>query len=385
MKLLIDASNVVAGGGLTYLVELLRNAKPSRSGFGEVELWASDNTLNRVEQRLWLQKKRHSLLNGGYLDRWRWKRNVLPGAAAAADLLFIPSTGYHRCETPVVTMCRNLLPLEMEEIKKYLKGGAWMSGLRMLLLRRNHLHAFRKADGVIYLNDYSREKVRSLLAGEGRRQANTAVIPHGVNRAFLHRREDYEAGAPFELLYVSRVNFYKYQWIIAEAVARLHEEGLPLRFRLVGEPYNKSAEKLRATIQRYPVLEEIMRWEEGAEYRELPEIYRRADAYVYGSTCETFGMTLLEAMASSLPIACSEASSMKEMLRDGGIYYDPISVSSCMEAIRRLWEDRQLRRSLGERAHELASGYGWKSCARQTFDYFATVNRRYHETDRTGP
>ncbi|MDZ7771619.1 MAG: glycosyltransferase family 1 protein [Balneolaceae bacterium] len=376
MKLIVDASNVFEGGGLTYLVELLRHGEPGEAGITEVELWAPEATLDRLPDRPWLDKRTHRRLNGGYLARLLWMRRVFPRRAAEADVVFVPSSGWYNCEKPVVTMCQNLLPLEMEEIEKFFRGGAWKSGLRLLLLRRRHLHAFRQADGVIYLNDYCRDKVGSLIAGEGRCLANTAVIPHGVHGQFRHRRESYEFNRPFELLYVSRVNFYKYQWVIAEAAARLHAEGLPLRLRLVGEPYNQSAEKLRETIRRFPVLEEMLTWDHRVPYGELPEVYRSADAYLYGSTCETFGMTLLEAMASGLPIACSDASSMRGMLQDGGIYYDARSVEACMEAIRRLYGDAHLRRRLGERAGELAASYRWEETAQKTFEYLAGFGRR---------
>lgn len=374
MKLVIDASNVVAGGGLVYLVELLRHADPAGHGFGEVDLWGSDRILDKVEARPWLNRRSHRLLNGGYLARFRWSRGPFRRSLSPGDLVFVPSTGYHAVENRVVTMCRNLIPLEMEEINRFFFGKSW---LRFMALRFLQLRAYRKSDGVIYLNEYGRRTVRRLL---GKRKNGTpgnraAVIPHGVNREFLHRRDSYEVREDFRLLYVSRINLYKHQWIVAEAAARLREEGLPVRLRLVGDSANQAHRMLEETVRRHPVLEEILEWEGGAAYGELPRIYRSADAYIYGSTCETFGMTLLEAMASSLPIACSERSSMSEMLGDGGIYYDPLSVSSCMEAISRLFESAERRRELGRRARERAEAYDWVRCARETFQFLQTVNR----------
>lgn len=366
MKLVIDASNIFEGGSLTHLVEVLRHAEPAEHGFGLVDLWACRATLERVEERKWLRKRSHSLLESGYLSRYRWKLGAFRRALGDDDLVYVPSTGYHSVSNPVVTMCRNLMPMEREEIRRFLRNGAWKAWLRSVVLRRSHLRAYRKADGVIFLNDFSRRTVEDLQPGK---ITSSAVIPHGVNPVFMRAREDYVASDPFTLLYVSTINFYKHQWVIAEAAARLHEEGLPLRLRLVGNSYNRAHRRLEEAVERHPVLEEIMEWEGSAKYGELPGIYRSADAFVFGSTCETFGMPLLEAMASSLPIACSDRSSMGGMLKDGGIYYNPLSVSSCMDAIRRLYGDRSLRRKLGRRAHELVSGYDWGRCAEETFRY----------------
>lgn len=363
MKLLIDASNAIAGGGVTHLVELLRHARPRQHGFGEVEVWGPRSLLGRLEGRPWLTPRPHRLLEGGYLARWRWKRGTFRRAMASADLVYVPATGWHPDAPGLVTMCRNLLPLEWEEINRYPFGKAW---LRAAALRFLHRRAYRRADGLICLNDYSLRRVEEQT---GRDTSGDAVIPHGLNPRFLQEREDYRADSPFRLLCVASIDAYKHQWVMAEAVARLHADDRPMRLRLIGPAYNGCEKKLEEVRRRHPVLEEIMEWEGEAGYEELPEAYRRADAFLYGSTCETFGMTLLEAMGSGLPIACSERSSMEEMLGKAGIYYDPLSVDSCMDAILRLYTNSGLRETLGREARDRARDYDWVRCARDTFEY----------------
>jgi glycosyltransferase involved in cell wall biosynthesis len=56
---------------------------------------------------------------------------------------------------------------------------------------------------------------------------------------------------------------------------------------------------------------------------ELKDIYRRAEAFVLPSLAEGFGIPLLEAMASGVPIASSSATSLPEVAGDAALYFDP--------------------------------------------------------------
>jgi len=72
----------------------------------------------------------------------------------------------------------------------------------------------------------------------------------------------------------------------------------------------------------------------------------QADLFVFASSCETFGISLLEAMAVGLPIACSNKSSLPETLQDGGEYFDPEDDQSIASAVKRLILDPVSRKKL---------------------------------------
>ncbi len=58
-------------------------------------------------------------------------------------------------------------------------------------------------------------------------------------------------------------------------------------------------------------------------YKNLINIYPKFDLQVYPSKCEAFGLILLETIASSLPIICSNYPVYKEILQRNTIYFDP--------------------------------------------------------------
>ena len=74
MILGIDASNIRGGGGVTHLVELLKVATPQNYGFSKVYVWGGKNTLDKIEDRSWLQKVNEPSLNKSLPYRVYWQK-----------------------------------------------------------------------------------------------------------------------------------------------------------------------------------------------------------------------------------------------------------------------------------------------------------------------
>ena len=74
-------------------------------------------------------------------------------------------------------------------------------------------------------------------------------------------------------------------------------------------------------------------------HSETLDWYNQADLFTFPSSCETFGISLLEAMASGLPIACSDRGPMPEVLKDAGVYFNPENPSSIAASLKLLLQD----------------------------------------------
>ena len=77
------------------------------------------------------------------------------------------------------------------------------------------------------------------------------------------------------------------------------------------------------------------------------EYYKKASLFVYPSFYEGFGIPPLEAMrALDAPVACSNTSSIAEIVSNAGVYFDPYSVESISKTIESILEDDNLRKLL---------------------------------------
>ncbi|MDD3146843.1 MAG: glycosyltransferase family 1 protein, partial [Candidatus Riflebacteria bacterium] len=77
MHLGIDASNIISGGGLTHLAELLKVADPFKHGFTKVTLWSNLRTLEQIVDRPWLNKIAEPLLEKAFPLRFFWQKHRL--------------------------------------------------------------------------------------------------------------------------------------------------------------------------------------------------------------------------------------------------------------------------------------------------------------------
>jgi glycosyltransferase involved in cell wall biosynthesis len=99
---------------------------------------------------------------------------------------------------------------------------------------------------------------------------------------------------------------------------------------------------------------------------ELPIWYNCAEAFVYPSVFEGFGLPVLEAMACGTPVIVSDASSLPEVAGKAGLCIPPQDVAAWTAALRRVWEDDEWRRAARERGLVEARRYSWAATAQQT-------------------
>jgi glycosyltransferase involved in cell wall biosynthesis len=99
---------------------------------------------------------------------------------------------------------------------------------------------------------------------------------------------------------------------------------------------------------------------------DLLRLYARAQAFVYPSTFEGFGMPVLEAMAAGIPVACSNIDPLREVAGEAALLFDPLSEDAIAAALDRIVSDEDLREKLTAAGPERARGFSWERAAERT-------------------
>ncbi len=378
MILGIDAANILVGGGVHHLVELLKVADPDRHKFSRIIVFGSKVTLAQIDHRPWLIKVSPSALNGNLMQRVVWQRFMFSFSAQKyqCNLLFVPGGSYAGRFRPVVSMNQNLLPFERKEICRY---GWSLVALRLLLLRFVQSQTFASVDGMIFLTNYAKSVVSRHISISN---SKSIVIAHGISPKFSYQPKlqlpiaNYSSDRPYRILYISTIDMFKHQWYVVEAVAKLRSLGYQIVLDLVGTSYPPALVRLQKALVAHDPRDKFTNYIGHLSYSEIEKKYAEADLFVFASSCETFGQIITEAMCAGLPIACSERSAMSELLQDCGVYFDPENADSIAGAIRRLLDDSELRSSLANKAKRLSSHFSWERCANETFAFFQTIMSR---------
>lgn len=378
MNITIDASNIRKGGGVTHLQEVLHAVDFKKHRIKKVNLWAPAATLDRIGQIPNMITHQHPFIEKGgwhgYVFRkWILDRNI----DSTTDLLWAPGGTCISKFRPYVTMVRNFLPFDKPERDRFKYSKNWF---RYLYLCHTQARSFSRADGLIHISRKTDEVINQQMDLSRVKQT---TIYHGLHSDFLTEPrsqrsfEDFTQAQPVRILYVSPISLYKHQDVLLEALALLRSKGFPIRLDLVG-PVSPSAKKnFEHTLARCDPQRKWVHVHGEVPYSKVREYYRNADLYACLSSCETFGMILLEAMGAGLPILCSNRSALPEI--NGGTCpaVDPEDVQAVEEGLERMIRDPQLRETSAQAAYVRAKSFSWHKCADETFSFLTRIAREY--------
>jgi glycosyltransferase involved in cell wall biosynthesis len=131
------------------------------------------------------------------------------------------------------------------------------------------------------------------------------------------------------------------------------------------ERFKKKVEEMRA--EKYVNLVGFVPDEE------LVALYQEAEAFVLPTLLEGFGLIGLEAMATGLPVVCSDIPVLREIYQDAAIYFDPLDVDDMAEKIKRIIGSGEQRNKLKKQGLELVERYSWQKMAKQTLKVYKEV------------
>lgn len=185
-------------------------------------------------------------------------------------------------------------------------------------------------------------------------------------------RERYQLNAPF-VLYTGNIKPHKNLERLIEAFNLLRQapDLKNVQLLIIGDEISKYA-ALRRTVHRYK-LHKHVRFFGFVSDQTLAALYRLADAFVFPSLYEGFGLPPLEAMASGTPVITSNVSSLPEVVGDAALMIDPYDPTAIADAMGRVLTDATLRSDLRARGLERARSFSWERSIRRVREIYDEV------------
>ena len=118
--------------------------------------------------------------------------------------------------------------------------------------------------------------------------------------------------------------------------------------------------------------EHSIQWASGDDSA-LKSYYQNASVFVYPSLYEGFGIPLLEAMALGCPVACSNSSSMPEVVGNAAELFDPYESESIAKALETILFSTENSQSLIQRGRERVKSFSWNICSEKTKQVYLSL------------
>jgi glycosyltransferase involved in cell wall biosynthesis len=302
-----------------------------------------------------------------------WSLVGLPRTAARArvDLIHAPAyTAPFWCRVPVVLTIHDV---------SYEIHPEWYPYRRDWLRRTFYRRSATSAARILTVSAFSASEI---TAAYGIPAARIAVAPLGVDHhTFMAADADMPLDLPAAisqpyLLHVGDVHERRNLPIVVDALleARRHFGGAgALSLVVAGVDRGITAGLCEMAAEEGSV-DAVVALGSVSETR-IHALYRGALALVYPSFYEGFGLPLVEAMATGLPVIASHAASIPEVLGGAGLLLDPNDRAAWRDAIIRVVNDEALRADLRARGLARAATFTWQRTARLTLDAYREAVR----------
>ena len=290
--------------------------------------------------------------------RYWYEQLRLPALASAEKIDLLHSLGY---VAPLRLSCSSVLTVHDVHHLAHGRPGDWP---RRLALAQMVRQSARRAAAVIAVSRFTRDAIARAydVSADG-----IDVVPEAPNPRLCDDASALSAPAadlgPYVLAF-GGVTPNKNLARLLEAYALARERlGLTQRLVLVGHvPASLKGEaKIGVLTTGYLAEPELGRW------------LVHADALVFPSLYEGFGLPVLEAMAVGVPVVCSGVTAIPEVAGDAAVYFDPRDPGDMAEKIALVGRDEALRGRLAAAGRARAAEFSWDRSARQTLAIYRRV------------
>lgn len=304
-----------------------------------------------------------------------WERLRLPSQmrADSLDVLFSPGfTAPTWGPGRRVTVIHDLQHIRQPQNFGFVERQAWNWSVKS---------AVDNATLIVTVSDSSKRDIEEAYGVDPNK---VRVIQHGVEDAFFELRENERygpeipaaAGLPADVRYllaVSTVHPHKNWETLIDAFAALVREGSELHLAVSGLPGKAWAGvKDKADKARLSERVHLLGWQ---PRERLIGLFKFAEALVFPSTFEGFGMPVLEAMAAELPVVCSNIPPLREIADGSAHFFDPASSDDLAAVLRGALQDRERRRKLVATGLERARHFSWRRSAERTLATFLEASQ----------
>jgi glycosyltransferase involved in cell wall biosynthesis len=259
--------------------------------------------------------------------------------------------------------CKTVLTV-YDMIHEKFSNGMNASELKVADIKKRSIE---RADKIICISENTKKDLLEIIDLD---PEQVSVVHLGCSLTKVDNSLDLPVvNAPY-LLYVGARGYYKNFKTLLQAFAS--SPNISNEFKLVCFGGDEFSRMEKSEINRLKIKENRILHFKGDD-RLLANLYTNANAFIYPSLYEGFGIPPLEAMRLSCPVICSNAASIPEVVGEAGYYFDPHSSEDIVSAIESVAFSEEARKRLIGQGLQRVTEFSWQKCAQETYDIYKNL------------
>ena len=378
MRLVVSAVTARMGGALVHLRNVI---SAWRDHVEDHEIWILVPPVHVEELDAPFLPGNVRLLRSAFtlqspLGAWIWTHVRLPSVLKELEAEVLLSMHNlapwaHTC--PTVLLVSNALYFSRiyeREIRTLDRKLYWDMRMRRVLVEQS----MRAADVVVTPTAALKADILRLCT---MKEERIQVAPWGVDNSIFRsriRQRNIEDGTA-NLLFVSHHAPHKSFPTLVEACHILRTTSR-IKFELtltISEGENHPHSNRTVAMIKELGLIDWVRLVGSKPQKAAPGLYADADLFIFPSYCESFGLPMVEAMASGLPIVAADTPNNREICGPAAVYFPPFESQALADLLEEVLGNVSLRQSLASAGLERSESFSWHSTAGRLLELAANA------------
>lgn len=242
---------------------------------------------------------------------------------------------------------------------------------RLKLYKSLIIKCYNNSDGLICNSDFASDLIKPYINND----VKVAVIPHGVNEKFFITPREQTIKELYNILYISDFYPYKNHDNVIRAIDLVRKKTrLKIKLNLIGNFNQTSRTKIERIIKVYDQDRQWINIKSKIPNDELYTHLLSNDIYIYASSVESFGHSLIEAMAAGLPIVCSNKRPMIDFLGLDRIDFNELDYEDIAEKVTKVILSPDLRDLLAKNAFKRAQSFSYYKMTLETLSFIRSIS-----------
>lgn len=205
--------------------------------------------------------------------------------------------------------------------------------------------------------------------------SNAVVIPNGMDFSEVINYDKTNANGNFRLLFLSRIHPKKGLEFLFEAIHKLENKNIKLI--IAGEGDKDYIISLKQIVKKLDLQKQI-KFIGGVYGKEKWKIYQEADLFVLPTHSENFGLVIIEALATGLPVITTRGTPWQELTNNRCGWWIELTVNNLQQAIKEAIDKPSFElKKMGERGKALVkSKYDIKTVSRSTLHFYQSISEK---------